>query len=62
MRPPSETERQLATFVLLNTTITGKERLMATRMERGEPTTEDDFKLIRELAQRHATRHNSPPA
>ena len=62
MRPPSESERQLATFVLLNSAIAGKERLMATRMERGEPMSDDDFRLIRELAQRHATRLNSPPA
>ena len=57
MRLPREDEQQLATFVLLDPVITGKERLLATRMERGDPMIEDHFTLIRQLAERRRAPH-----
>jgi hypothetical protein len=56
VRAPSEDDRQMASFVLLDKTISALDRLTAMRIQRGDRMPAEDLEYVQQLAQRCAIR------
>ena len=59
LRLPTDDERQMASLVLLDKTLSAVDRLTARRIERGDPMPAEDLDAVRELGYRSAARANT---